>query len=506
MSIGGDAERQVNVNEYFADHHPSGSSASSASAPDSSAPNWTSGRSGDATSPPSCAPASTPTCPAPPASGPGVAAVRPPHRRIRPGHRGSAEPMPDGRSAGPHRRRRPRRVHASSIDGLLVAAPGPGQPGPGTDRAARAARHHGGAAGRRGRQPPRTPSTSTGCGRELNTPLRRLRRTLGPINRITYRRTGRVDEITGEDRLARIAPPKAASGLDPHSPAVYALEDFDATTGTARKAPIMSGRVVAPRTPRLGADTPADAVAICLDTHGEVRLDEVARLLGRSEDDTRTRADRAGVRRPRQSPSGLIPAAGVPVRQRAGQARRRRDRRRPRRRRPATAAAAGTANIAALRAGPAGGSDPGRDRRPPRRVLDRRRRRAAVPARDARRPQRARRAPRRLDLGRARRPAQRAVHVAPTAPSACPPVEIAGALLEQRPDPRLRRDRRRQAGPQPHRDRRRAGESRRDQREVRRLDLVRPGPGRHGWRAATTTCSTASCCAPTTARTCSCPG
>ncbi|WP_375481062.1 helicase-related protein [uncultured Jatrophihabitans sp.] len=109
----------------------------------------------------------------------------------------------------------------------------------------------------------------------------------GPINRISWRRTGRVDEVTGEDRLARINPGQGGFRSDPHAPAVYALEDFDATTGTARKAPIMRGRVIAPRTPRLGADSPADAVAICLDTHGEVRLGEVARLLGRSEHDTR---------------------------------------------------------------------------------------------------------------------------------------------------------------------------------------------------------------------------
>jgi N12 class adenine-specific DNA methylase len=109
----------------------------------------------------------------------------------------------------------------------------------------------------------------------------------GPINRISFRRTGRVDEVTGEDRLARIAPPQGRFRIDPHAPAVYALENFDAVTGTARKAPIMAGRVVAPREPRLGADTPDDAVAICLDTYGEVRLGEVARLLGRSEQDTR---------------------------------------------------------------------------------------------------------------------------------------------------------------------------------------------------------------------------
>ena len=126
-----------------------------------------------------------------------------------------------------------------------------------------------------------------GLRRQLNTRYDAYAKRWGPINRITYRRTGRVDEVTGEDRLARVAPPQGRFKLDPHSPAVYALEYFDAAVGTARKAPIMSGRVVAPRTPRLGADTPADAVAICLDTHGEVHLDEVARLLGRSEEDTR---------------------------------------------------------------------------------------------------------------------------------------------------------------------------------------------------------------------------
>jgi N12 class adenine-specific DNA methylase len=126
-----------------------------------------------------------------------------------------------------------------------------------------------------------------GLRRQLNTRYDAYAKRWGPINRITYRRTGRVDEVTGEDLLARIAPPQGRFKLDPHSPAVYALEDFDAAAGTARKAPIMSGRVVAPRTPRLGADTPADAVAICLDTHGEVHLPEVARLLGRSEEDTR---------------------------------------------------------------------------------------------------------------------------------------------------------------------------------------------------------------------------
>ena len=50
---------------------------------------------------------------------------------------------------------------------------------------------------------------------------------------------------------------------------------------------IFTGRVVAPRNPRLGADTPADALAICLDVCGEVQLEGIARLLGISEDQAR---------------------------------------------------------------------------------------------------------------------------------------------------------------------------------------------------------------------------
>src|SRR5262249_46851905 len=53
------------------------------------------------------------------------------------------------------------------------------------------------------------------------------------------------------------------------------------------KAAIFTHRVVAPRTPHLGADTAADALAICLDACGEVRLAEVARLLGVTEAEAR---------------------------------------------------------------------------------------------------------------------------------------------------------------------------------------------------------------------------
>jgi N12 class adenine-specific DNA methylase len=109
-----------------------------------------------------------------------------------------------------------------------------------------------------------------------------------PLNRFSLRRTGRSDPVTGEERMARVTP--AALRLlrsDPFAPLVSALENFDETSGTATPAGMLSERVVAPRVPRLGADTPQDALAICLDTHARVDLGEIARLLGVEPADAR---------------------------------------------------------------------------------------------------------------------------------------------------------------------------------------------------------------------------
>ncbi len=102
----------------------------------------------------------------------------------------------------------------------------------------------------------------------------------GPINRVTGRNTGRTDPKTGEPVLAQVRPRQGGFRTDPHSPAVFALEHYDSATGTARKADIFTERVVAPRVLRTHADSPADAVSLCLDTYGELRTREIARLLG----------------------------------------------------------------------------------------------------------------------------------------------------------------------------------------------------------------------------------
>lgn len=69
----------------------------------------------------------------------------------------------------------------------------------------------------------------------------------------------------------------------------------------------LSERVVLPRTPRLGADTPTDALAICLDTRGHVDLPEIARLLGTTPEEAREQLAELVYDDPSQGQ--LVPAA-----------------------------------------------------------------------------------------------------------------------------------------------------------------------------------------------------
>ena len=84
-----------------------------------------------------------------------------------------------------------------------------------------------------------------------------------------------------EPKPTRNRPQQGGFRNDPLYPIVYALEEsYDTVTGRAVKADIFSQRVIVPAPPLLGADTAAEALAICLNTYAEVRLDEIARLLG----------------------------------------------------------------------------------------------------------------------------------------------------------------------------------------------------------------------------------
>jgi N12 class adenine-specific DNA methylase len=132
------------------------------------------------------------------------------------------------------------------------------------------------------------PASPAGLRAELNTRYDAYTAVYGPLNRFTLKRTGHYDPETGEPKTARQYP--AMGGfrrVDPHAAAVFALENFDDANQRATKADIFSQRVILPRAAPLGADTAEDALAICLDAHGEVRLSEVARLLGVDEAEAR---------------------------------------------------------------------------------------------------------------------------------------------------------------------------------------------------------------------------
>jgi N12 class adenine-specific DNA methylase len=132
-------------------------------------------------------------------------------------------------------------------------------------------------------------------------------RAYGPLNRYTLRRTGRTDPVTGEPVMARIQPLRGGFREDPFAQVVHALEEFDPVGQRAAKAAIFRERVVAPRTPQLGADTPADALAICLDSCGQVRLPQIARLLGTTPDEARALLGTLVFDDPESG--GLVPAA-----------------------------------------------------------------------------------------------------------------------------------------------------------------------------------------------------
>jgi len=103
----------------------------------------------------------------------------------------------------------------------------------------------------------------------------------GPINRFSVTYSSKIDAETGEPTVTRRTPPvMRILNKDPFAPLVHALENFDEITQTARPATLLSERVVAPRPQILGADNPADALALTLNDLGKVDLDHVADLLG----------------------------------------------------------------------------------------------------------------------------------------------------------------------------------------------------------------------------------
>ncbi|MDP9420723.1 MAG: methyltransferase domain-containing protein, partial [Actinomycetota bacterium] len=117
------------------------------------------------------------------------------------------------------------------------------------------------------------------------------RRLYGPLNRYRLVRTGRVDPETGEDQLRRVRPRMGGFREDPDWPVVAALEVFDDETQHAAPAAIFTTRVISRPPERLGVDTGAEALAVCLDETGTVGLERVAELLGVDLDTARQELD-----------------------------------------------------------------------------------------------------------------------------------------------------------------------------------------------------------------------
>ena len=87
----------------------------------------------------------------------------------------------------------------------------------------------------------------------------------GPISRFSTYETGRVAPDSGEAIIGRRNPKLGGFRTDPDFPSLMALELFDPVTHTAQKAAIFSERVVGPRAVRGRAESPQEAVTICLD-------------------------------------------------------------------------------------------------------------------------------------------------------------------------------------------------------------------------------------------------
>lgn len=112
--------------------------------------------------------------------------------------------------------------------------------------------------------------------------------TYGPINRFKRTKSG-----------ARNRPPMGGFRSDPKAAVVAALETYTppplgapaSDQGSATKASVFTTRAVAPRSRVTSVESPADALALVMDEHGEVNLPAVARLL---ETDEATARERLG--------------------------------------------------------------------------------------------------------------------------------------------------------------------------------------------------------------------
>ena len=123
--------------------------------------------------------------------------------------------------------------------------------------------------------------------RRLGEACERYRHRWGPLNRVSWARTGRYDPATGEERRRRVAARLGGFRRDPDWPTLSAIEVYDDDLGIASAAPILLQRTIHPPVRPLGADTAEEALAVSLDETGRVDLDRIADLLGVTVDEAR---------------------------------------------------------------------------------------------------------------------------------------------------------------------------------------------------------------------------
>ncbi|MFJ8078747.1 hypothetical protein ACIQ7Q_33645 [Streptomyces sp. NPDC096176] len=105
----------------------------------------------------------------------------------------------------------------------------------------------------------------------------------GPINRFTLTE-GQVDEETGEKAVSRRYPRLGGFRRDPDVVSVLALEDFDDETQKADKAPLLLRRVNRRIERPTAAETPEEALSLCLNFKNKIDVPTIAQLLGIEED------------------------------------------------------------------------------------------------------------------------------------------------------------------------------------------------------------------------------
>ena len=119
----------------------------------------------------------------------------------------------------------------------------------------------------------------------------------GPLNRATIV-SGEPDPETGLATVSRRRPRMGGFRQDPDYVTVLALEHYDDETGHAAKAAIFSQRVNQRPQRRTRADSPDEAIRLCLDARGRLDLHALAGLLASrpTRCPLRSRASRTSIR------------------------------------------------------------------------------------------------------------------------------------------------------------------------------------------------------------------